>query len=211
MSEKRIIDADEVQKYLDKLYENHEAPYKMLIKIMKDLKALSRPVTEVLDQISSKSYGADGVGLTHDEVDTVSQPETLQEQVLKKVFPRPLTEQPIEPVKTEAIERPKIVCFCGSTRFKDELKTANIIETLKGNIVLSIGLDLKTDVPSWTQEERDFCKLQMDELHKRKIDLADEILVLNVGGYIGESTRSEIDYAIAHNKPVRYLKPNSQR
>ena len=45
----------------------------------------------------------------------------------------------------------------------------------------------------------------LDELHKRKIDLADEILVLNVGGYIGESTRSEIEYAKAHNKTIRYL------
>jgi hypothetical protein len=48
-------------------------------------------------------------------------------------------------------------------------------------------------------------KIQLDELHKRKIDLADEVLVLNVGGYIGSSTRSEIEYAIAHNKPIRYL------
>lgn len=50
-------------------------------------------------------------------------------------------------------------------------------------------------------------KTMLDELHKRKIDLSDEILVLNVGGYIGESTRSEINYAEAHGKPVKYLEP----
>jgi cell division protein FtsB len=48
-------------------------------------------------------------------------------------------------------------------------------------------------------------KIALDELHKRKIDLADEVLVLNVGGYIGESTRSEIEYARKLGKPVRYL------
>ena len=48
-------------------------------------------------------------------------------------------------------------------------------------------------------------KLALDELHKRKIDLADEVFVLNVGGYIGSSTRSEIEYAEAHGKPVTYL------
>jgi hypothetical protein len=47
----------------------------------------------------------------------------------------------------------------------------------------------------------------VDEVHKRKIDLADEVLVLNIDGYIGESTRSEINYAMAHGKPVRYIEP----
>ena len=45
----------------------------------------------------------------------------------------------------------------------------------------------------------------LDDMHKRKIDMADEIFVINVGGYIGESTRSEIKYAQATGKPVRYL------
>jgi hypothetical protein len=53
-------------------------------------------------------------------------------------------------------------------------------------------------------------KLALDELHKRKIDLADEILVLDVNGYIGDSTRSEITYAEAYNKPVRYLSQESK-
>ena len=47
----------------------------------------------------------------------------------------------------------------------------------------------------------------LDDMHKRKIDMADGIYVINVGGYIGASTRSEIDYALAHGKKVEYLEP----
>ena len=99
-------------------------------------------------------------------------------------------------------DRPKIVCLCGSTRFSDAFREANLRETLAGRIVLSIGCDFKSDDAQGLEPE---AKERLDELHKRKIDLADEILVLNIGGYIGESTRSEIDYTIAHGKPVRYL------
>lgn len=97
--------------------------------------------------------------------------------------------------------KPRIVCLCGSTRFKDTFIGANRTETLLGNIVLTVGmfgheegLDMNGRI-----------KQRLDELHKRKIDLADEILVLNVGGYIEESTRSEIEYALRHGKAVRYL------
>lgn len=96
--------------------------------------------------------------------------------------------------------RPKIVCLCGSTRFLYAFQDANRKETLNGNIVLSIGCDTKRE-RSFTKET----KQKLDELHKRKIDLADEVLVLNVDGYIGSSTRSEIDYARAQDKPVRWL------
>jgi hypothetical protein len=103
-------------------------------------------------------------------------------------------------------ERPRIVCLCGSTRFMEAFQAANLRETIAGRIVLSIGCNTKSDADlmvlgELTQE----AKAALDELHKRKIDLADEIFVLNVGGYIGESTRSEIAYAEAHSKPVRYL------
>ena len=97
--------------------------------------------------------------------------------------------------------KPTIVCLCGSTRFKDAFETAARVETLSGKIVLSVGLcghleglDMSSDT-----------KKMLDELHKRKIDIADEILVLNVQGYIGESTKSEILYARNHDKVVRYL------
>jgi hypothetical protein len=100
-------------------------------------------------------------------------------------------------------EKPKVVCLCGSTRFKSQFIEANYAETLEGRIVLSVGwfshADDRDRHPTPTQ------KLRLDELHKRKIDLADEVLVIDVDGYIGESTASEIDYAIKHGKPVRYM------
>jgi hypothetical protein len=98
--------------------------------------------------------------------------------------------------------RPPIVCLCGSTRFYEAFRQANLRETLAGNIVLSIGCDFKSDDALGLT---DMDKERLDELHKRKIDLADEILVLNVGGYIGSSTKSEIEYAIKNKKRVRYL------
>lgn len=134
------------------------------------------------------------------------------------------------------ILRPKIVCLCGSTRFGEAFAKANLDETLKGNIVLTVGCmthsdeQLSIDAPT---------KLALDELHKHKIDLCDEVLVLNVLAckfckkpriidgepeyrrcfgvnvnipptcefepYIGDSTRSEIEYAEKLGKPVRYL------
>jgi hypothetical protein len=106
------------------------------------------------------------------------------------------------------MNRPKIVCLCGSTRFGKEFQSANLNETLAGRIVLSIGCNMKSDKELFkdkSPEELLQIKLDLDELHKRKIDLADEILVLNVGGYIGESTKSEIRYARAHGKDIRLL------
>ena len=105
---------------------------------------------------------------------------------------------------------PRVVCLCGSTRFFHEFQVANFRETMAGKIVLSVGFyagspgEMKQehgDGVGITAEE----KVMLDELHKRKIDLADEVLVLNVGGYIGTSTRGEIDYAMTYGKPVRYL------
>ena len=74
--------------------------------------------------------------------------------------------------------------------------------TLKGNIVISVGLfGHSGDDEVWTEGTKEM----LDDMHKRKIDMADEIFVINVGGYIGSSTRSEIEYAQATGKPVRYL------
>jgi hypothetical protein len=103
---------------------------------------------------------------------------------------------------------PKIVCLCGSTRFMEAFQSANLNETVQGNIVLSVGCNTQSDADLFgSQFEKTELKRQLDDLHKRKIDLADEVLVLNVGGYVGESTRSEIEYATATGKPVRYLEP----
>ncbi len=100
------------------------------------------------------------------------------------------------------MDRPKIVCLCGSGRFKQAFDEAEFNETISGKIVLTIGCNTHDVARS---EELKHYKPMLDELHKHKIDLCDEILVLNIGGYIGESTRGEIEYAKAHGKPVRYL------
>jgi hypothetical protein len=104
---------------------------------------------------------------------------------------------------------PTIVCLCGSTRFYDAFQHANYAETLAGRIVLSVGFYPHSAAQAHgagvgiTPDQ----KIMLDELHKRKIDLADEILVLNVNGYVGDSTRSEIAYAVAAGKRVRWLEP----
>lgn len=106
------------------------------------------------------------------------------------------------------MKRPTVVCLCGSTRFSEAFQNANLTETLAGRIVLTIGCDMKSDNHLFAEMDdldRATLKVMLDELHKRKIDLADEILVLNVGGYIGTSTRSEIEYAQANGKRIRYL------
>lgn len=93
-----------------------------------------------------------------------------------------------------------IITLCGSTRFKDEFERVNKELTLAGNIVISVGcFGHAGDI--FTDEQ----KIMLDDIHKAKIDLADEIFVINVGGYIGNSTRSEIEYARQHGKIVRYL------
>lgn len=105
-------------------------------------------------------------------------------------------------------ERPTVVCLCGSTRFWREFQAASLRETLAGKIVLSIGAASGTDDEHFgnlPREEYDRVKAMLDELHLRKINLADEILVLNVGQYVGQSTRREIDYARQHGKPIRWL------
>ena len=99
------------------------------------------------------------------------------------------------------MDMPHIVCLCGSTKFKDAFIEDSRSETLKGYIVLSVGLFGHHEGLDMNGET----KKMLDELHKRKIDLADEILVLNVGGYIGESTGNEIEYAKKNNKIIRYL------
>ncbi len=100
----------------------------------------------------------------------------------------------------------KVITLCGSTRFKDAFMEAQKRLTLEGNIVISVGLlGHSGDDEVWTEGTKEM----LDDMHKRKIDMADGIFVINVGGYIGASTRSEIEYAMATEKIVRYLKPVS--
>jgi len=100
------------------------------------------------------------------------------------------------------IDKFKIITLCGSTKFKDEFMAQQKRLTLEGNIVISVGMfGHSGDAEVWTEGVKEM----LDEMHKRKIDLADEIFVINVGGYVGSSTKSEIEYALKTNKIVKYL------
>lgn len=106
------------------------------------------------------------------------------------------------------MNRPTIVTLCGSTRFKEEFQEYQLRETLAGKIVLSIGCNMRDDhelFRDMTPEELRLTKAMLDILHLRKIAMSDEIFVLNPGGYIGESTEREIEYAKSIGVKVRYL------
>lgn len=107
------------------------------------------------------------------------------------------------------IKKYPVITLCGSTKFKDEFLRVQKDLTLKGNIVISVGLfGHSGDDEVWENMDEGTLtktKQMLDDMHKRKIDMADEIFVINVGGYIGESTRSEIEYAKSTNKKVNYL------
>ena len=112
------------------------------------------------------------------------------------------------PTPIPFVTRPEVVTLCGSTRFPEAFQAANRELTLQGCIVISVGvfghiegLDIGTD------DEPSDIKRMLDELHLRKIDMADRIHVLNVGGYIGHSTANEIVYAKATGKIITYSDP----
>ena len=107
------------------------------------------------------------------------------------------------------VDQYPVITLCGSTKFKKEFMEAQKRLTLDGNIVISVGLlGHSGDQEVWDgMDEGTLSKTKemLDDMHKRKIDMSDEIFVINVGGYIGDSTRSEIDYAKEHSKKVNYL------
>lgn len=115
----------------------------------------------------------------------------------------------IKAFDAEGQSAPKIVCICGSTRFVDVMAVEAWKLEKQGIMALSPHL-----LPQWYegvqehhQAEAEGVSHILDELHLRKIDMADEVLVVNVNGYIGERTSIEIGYAKDHGKPVRYLEP----
>ena len=97
------------------------------------------------------------------------------------------------------LDRPEIVCICGSTRFVDQMRAANRDLTLAGVIVVA-----PSEADGLITGEQ---RTAVDALHLRKIDLADRVLVVNPGGYIGESTSREIAYAHATGKPISFTDP----
>lgn len=95
---------------------------------------------------------------------------------------------------------PEVVCLCGSTRFKDEYLSEQERLTMEGKIFLTVGLFGHSDDVDFSDDE----KQMLDELHKRKIDRSDRVHVIDVDGYIGDSTQSEIEYAERNGIPVTY-------
>ena len=109
---------------------------------------------------------------------------------------------PIDIKQQSMVGKYKVITLCGSTKFKEQYLEAQKRLTLEGNIVISVGLfGHSGDDEVWTEGT----KAMLDDMHKRKIDMADEIFIINVGGYIGESTRNEIAYAKSQGIAVRYL------
>ena len=100
---------------------------------------------------------------------------------------------------------PEVVCLCGSTRFKDAYRAENKRLTLAGKVVLSVAFFGHADGEAVAVAGEG--KAALDEVHKRKIDLADRVHVINVDGYVGDSTRSEVDYARERGLPVTWLEP----
>ena len=107
------------------------------------------------------------------------------------------------------VGRFNVITLCGSTKFKDDFMREQKRLTLEGNIVISVGLfGHSGDNEVWeNMDEGTLTKTKemLDDMHKRKIDMADEIFVINKNGYIGNSTRSEIEYATKTNKKVNYM------
>ena len=104
-------------------------------------------------------------------------------------------------------DRPEIVCICGSTRFVDEMRAANRDLTFAGVIVVAPGVFLRAEDHEANEFITNEQKTALGALHLRKIDLADRVLVVNPGGYIGESTSREIAYARATGTPISFTDP----
>jgi len=109
------------------------------------------------------------------------------------------------------MKKPVVVCLCGSTRFVDTFNEWRKLLTLDGKIVLSIEIVTTQSEKEDPQHNNHKVKQMLDELHLRKIDLADEVMILNVGGYIGESTRNELNYAINQDKRIIYLESQEEK
>lgn len=96
----------------------------------------------------------------------------------------------------------KVITLCGSAKFEEDFLREQKRLSLEGNIVISVGFFGNTGKDEILTDET---KMMLGDIHKRKIDMADEIFVINKNGYIGESTKSEIEYAKKNNKIVNYM------
>jgi hypothetical protein len=105
---------------------------------------------------------------------------------------------------------PKVITLCGSTRFEAEFVEVNQRLTMGGFVVISLGMFSLPELPDydWTADSSDL-KGRLGDVHLQKIRMADQVYVVDPGGYVGESTRREIAYAESLGKPVRYLSRES--
>jgi hypothetical protein len=107
--------------------------------------------------------------------------------------------------------KPRVITLCGSSRFPDAFHLANAHLSMQGVVVISLGLFGHADEPTGARfltsdgDEKTPEKVALDQLHYRKIDLSDGIFVINVGGYIGSSTKREIEYARSLGKSVEFM------
>ena len=132
----------------------------------------------------------------------------VYEQKLIHVHERALkAEAQLAACQADRSRRPKIICICGSSRFVGQMAVKAWELEKTGVIVFSLHL-----LPQWYEGVQEHHQAEsenvahiLDELHLRKIDLSDEVLVMNVGGYIGKRTAIEIAYAKQHQKPIVYL------
>ena len=123
-------------------------------------------------------------------------------------YPQLLTPEEKLAAAKERLNMPLIVCICGSTRFMDQMTEADCRETAAGNIVVRPGCNMKQPHPLWADPlEAEALKQRLDDLHRAKIRLADQVLV--VGDYVGDSTTREIAYARQLGKPIRFTQPQA--
>ncbi|MFF7646245.1 hypothetical protein [Streptomyces canus] len=125
-------------------------------------------------------------------------------------YPQPLTPEEKFADAKKQLSLPRIVVICGSTRFMTEMTEADLRETEAGKIVVKPGCDMKSPHALWSslvEAEAEALKVRLDDLHRGKIRLADEVLV--VVDYIGDSTRAEIACARSLDKPVRFTHPEA--
>lgn len=104
----------------------------------------------------------------------------------------------------------KVICLCGSTRFTPEMLITQWNFTKQGYVVLSWCVLPDNYFQGEDKNhigDQEGVKEVVDRVHLRKIDLSDEIFVLNIGGYIGESTKNEVAYALSLGKAIRFLEP----
>jgi len=99
----------------------------------------------------------------------------------------------------------KVITLCGSTKFETKYREINEKLTLEGNVVFSCGVFKFKDANKENKREL------LQEIHRKKIDMSDEIFVINVGGYIGEHTAEEIEYALKTGKKINYLEMKKEK